>query len=72
MDVISGDDGNIIADSIRTGNANVVGDGSYKEETVQIAGEYRFTIDISQGDTCHPQIDITVDCNIPRTLADND
>ena len=71
-DAISGDDGHRIAEAIRTGNSIVVGDGSYKEETGQIAGEYRFTIDISRGDTCHPQLDITRDCNIPRALADND
>ena len=70
-DEISRDDGHIIADAIRAGNAIVDGDVLYKEEIYQIAGAYRFTIDISQGEPCHLQLDITGDCNIPRTLTDN-
>ena len=46
-DEISGDDGQRIAETIWTGNAIVAGNGSYKDETGQIAGAYRFTIGIS-------------------------
>ena len=72
MDATNGDDRHIISESIQTGDGIVADDGSYKEETGQIAGFYCFMTEVSQGNPCYPQLGITGDCNIPGNLADND
>ena len=47
-------DGHRITEAIRTGDAILAGDSSYKEETGQIAGAYGFTTDVYRDDPCHP------------------